>query len=62
VIGAAGSFSTAVAGPVMGWINETYGSDRVLPLWSLLPFVVGALFTVLYFLDKTRGAYRPATL
>jgi hypothetical protein len=26
IIGASGSFSTAIAGPVMGWINETYGA------------------------------------
>jgi fucose permease len=62
IIGAAGSFSTAVAGPVMGWINETYGSARVLPLWAALPLIICTIFTLLYFRDKTWGAYRPATL
>ena len=28
MVGAAGAFSTAVAGPVMGWINNTYGAAQ----------------------------------
>ena len=31
IIGASGSISTAVAGPAMGWINDTYGAEAVLP-------------------------------
>jgi fucose permease len=62
VIGAAGSFSTAIAGPVMGWINETYGSVRVLPLWAALPLIISGIFLLLILRDRTWGAYRPATL
>jgi MFS family permease len=58
VIGAAGSFSTAIAGPIMGWINETYGAARVLPIWSMLPLVICAIFAVIHLMDKARGGYR----
>jgi fucose permease len=57
IIGASGSFSTAIAGPVMGWISETYGTDRVLAIWALLPCVVAAVFGVVYLYDRTRGGY-----
>jgi fucose permease len=62
VIGSAGSFSTAIAGPVMGWINENYGSARVLPLWAILPLIICGIFALLIVGDRTWGAYRPATL
>jgi fucose permease len=62
VIGSAGSFSTAIAGPVMGWINETYGSARVLPLWAALPLIISGIFALVLFKDRIWGAYRPATL
>ena len=39
IIGASGSISTAIAGPVMGWINDRYGANRVLPTWAILPVV-----------------------
>ena len=58
VIGAAGSFSTAIAGPIMGWINETYGASRVLPIWAMLPVGLCAIFTLIYLTDKARGGYR----
>jgi fucose permease len=44
IIGASGSFSTAIAGPVMGWISETYGTERVLAYWALLPCVLVVIF------------------
>jgi MFS family permease len=58
VIGAAGSFSTALAGPVMGWINDTYGAARVLPTWAILPVVLSVIFSLIYVADKARGGYR----
>jgi MFS family permease len=58
VIGAAGAFSTAVAGPVMGWINSTYGAANVLPVWAVLPVAIALIFGVLHLLDRARGGYR----
>ena len=57
IVGASGSFSTAIAGPIMGWISETYGTDRVLTYWAVLPCVVVAVFAVIYVFDRTRGGY-----
>lgn len=68
IIGASGSFSTAIAGPVMGWISENYGTERVLSYWALLPCVVAAIFGGIYLFDRSRGGYAverlaaPATL
>jgi MFS family permease len=58
VIGSAGSFSTAIAGPIMGWINQTYGADRVLPIWAVLPLCICVVFTLIHLADKARGGYR----
>src|SRR5262245_23875774 len=58
IVGASGSFSTAIAGPVMGWINDTYGANRVLSIWASLPFIVAAIFTAIYLTDRVRGGYR----
>ena len=44
IIGASGSISTALAGPVMGWINATRGADAVLPTWALLPAALTIVF------------------
>jgi MFS family permease len=57
IIGASGSFSTAIAGPIMGWISETYGTERVLAYWALLPCVLVAIFGAIYVYDKRRGGY-----
>jgi MFS family permease len=57
IIGASGSFSTAIAGPVMGWISETYGTGRVLAYWALLPCALVAVFGGLYLYDRSRGGY-----
>jgi MFS family permease len=57
IIGASGSFSTAIAGPIMGWISETYGTDRVLAYWALLPVMLIAIFGGIYLYDRTRGGY-----
>lgn len=57
LIGGAGSISTAVAGPVMGRINDTYGADKVLPIWSALPIALLVIFGLIYLSDKSRGGY-----
>jgi len=57
IIGATGSFSTAVAGPIMGWISETYGTDRVLAYWGLLPTLRVLIFGGIYVYDRARGGY-----
>lgn len=58
VIGAAGAFSTALAGPVMGWINDTYGAARVLPIWAVLPVAIALIFGAIHLADRARGGYR----
>ena len=57
MVGAAGAFSTAVAGPVMGWINNTYGATNVLPIWAVLPVVIALIFGILHLVDRARGGY-----
>jgi fucose permease len=57
IIGATGSFSTAVAGPIMGWISEHYGTDRVLAYWAILPTALIFIFGGIYAYDRTRGGY-----
>jgi len=58
VVGATGAVSTAIAGPVMGWINDRYGADRVLSIWAILPAALVVVFTIMYFVDRRRGGYR----
>lgn len=58
MVGAAGAFSTAVAGPVMGWINNTYGATNVLPIWAVLPVAIALIFGILHWVDRARGGYR----
>ncbi|MDR6842653.1 MFS transporter [Pseudoxanthomonas sacheonensis] len=57
-VGAAGAFSTAVAGPVMGWINNTYGAAHVLPMWAVLPIAIALIFGIVHWVDRARGGYR----
>lgn len=58
IVGASGSISTALAGPVMGWINDTYGAQAVLPMWAILPATLTVIFFLIYLSDRTRGGYR----
>jgi MFS family permease len=58
IVGASGAFSTAIAGPIMGWINDTYGANRVLSIWAILPVMVAVIFTGIYLTDRVRGGYR----
>jgi fucose permease len=58
VIGATGAIATAIAGPVMGWINDRFGAGRVLSIWAILPTALAVIFTILYRADRLRGGYR----
>jgi MFS family permease len=58
IMGASGAFSTAIAGPVMGWINERYGADRVLSIWAALPAALIVIFAAIYLHDRLGGGYR----
>jgi len=51
LMGSAGSFATAIAGPVMGWINDAYGPARVLPIWAAIPALLTGVFAVLLWID-----------
>jgi len=57
IIGATGSISTAIAGPVMGWISERYGTDHVLAYWALLPCLLIVIFGGIHLYDRRRGGY-----
>jgi len=58
IVGASGSISTAVAGPTMGWINDTYGAEAVLPTWAILPAILFGVFALIYLSDRAKGGYR----
>ena len=58
IIGASGSISTAIAGPVMGWINETQGARAVLPTWAVLPLALTVIFAVIVLRDRAKGGYQ----
>jgi MFS family permease len=58
VIGATGSFATAISGPVMGWLSSSYGTDRVLTIWSALPLLLVVIFGAIYMADKSSGGYK----
>jgi MFS family permease len=58
IIGGSGSFATAISGPVMGWINDTYGPAAVLPIWAILPAVLFVIFGLFYLRDRSRGGYK----
>ena len=58
VIGATGSFATALSGPIMGWLSATYGTDQVLPIWSALPLLLVVIFGAIYMADRAKGGYR----
>lgn len=58
IIGGTGSISTAVAGPVMGHLNDLYGPRGMYAWWALLPIVIVAIFGAIYLRDKTAGGYK----
>ncbi|MDP6579118.1 MAG: MFS transporter [Vicinamibacterales bacterium] len=57
IVGASGSISTAVSGPTMGWINDTYGAPAVLPVWAVLPAMLFGVFVLIYLGDRAKGGY-----
>jgi MFS family permease len=66
IVGASGSFATAVSGPIMGWISDYYGvtpenatnAGQVLAVWALLPVTIFVIFGAIYLRDKAAGGYR----
>jgi MFS family permease len=58
IIGGTGSFATAIAGPVMGYLNDIYGPREMLAIWALLPVALVAIFGAIYLRDKAAGGYR----
>lgn len=58
VIGGTGSISTALAGPIMGAINDASGPRAVVATWALLPIVLFAVFMAIHFADKAKGGYK----
>jgi predicted MFS family arabinose efflux permease len=58
IVGGSGSFATAIAGPVMGKINDVYGPRAVLPTWALLPMSLFVIFGAIYLSDRARGGYK----
>jgi MFS family permease len=66
VIGATGSFATAISGPIMGRISDYYGvtqanpelAGKVLAVWALLPVALFIIFGAIYLMDRAKGGYR----
>ena len=58
IIGGTGSFATAIAGPVMGRLNDLYGPREMLAIWAILPVALVAIFGAIYLRDKAAGGYR----
>lgn len=62
VIGGTGSISTALAGPIMGAINDASGPRAVVATWALLPMVLFAVFMAIHVADRAKGGYKAETL
>lgn len=62
VIGGTGSISTALAGPIMGAINDASGPRAVLAIWSLLPVALFLIFMAIHMYDQSRGGYRAESI
>jgi MFS family permease len=58
IIGGTGSFATAIAGPVMGYLNDIYGPREMLAIWAVLPVALILIFGAIYLRDKAAGGYR----
>jgi MFS family permease len=66
IVGASGSFATAISGPIMGWISDSLGvttqnperAGEVLAWWALLPVTLVVIFGAIYLRDKAAGGYR----
>jgi len=62
IIGGVGSFSTSLAGPIIGRINDNFGPARALQIWAVLPVIITVVFLLVYLSDKAKGGYRKETL
>jgi MFS family permease len=66
IIGASGSFATAISGPIMGRISDSLGvtaqsperAGEVLAWWALLPVALFFIFGAIYLRDRAAGGYR----
>ena len=58
IIGASGSISTAISGPVMGALNDRFGPRDMLAIWAIIPVVLIVIFGAIYMRDKAEGGYR----
>jgi MFS family permease len=58
IIGGTGSFATAIAGPVMGYLNDRFGPREMLAIWAILPVVIALVFLSIYLRDRTTGGYQ----
>jgi MFS family permease len=58
IIGGTGSFATAIAGPVMGYLNDRFGPREMLAIWAILPLVIALIFLVIYMRDRATGGYK----
>lgn len=63
LVGGAGSFSTGIAGPVLGWLNDNNGPREALQIWSAIPAFIFVVFLGLFLYDQfVRGGYKPEQL
>jgi MFS family permease len=62
IIGGAGSFATAAAGPALGYLNGAYSPAKSLQIWAILPVVLFVVFGLVYLSDKSKGGYKPEVL
>jgi MFS family permease len=58
IIGGTGSFATAIAGPVMGYLNDRFGPREMLAIWAILPVVISLIFLTIYLRDRATGGYK----
>jgi MFS family permease len=62
IIGGVGSFSTSIAGPIIGRINDNFGAARALQIWAILPVFITVVFVLVYLSDKAKGGYQKERL
>jgi hypothetical protein len=58
VVGGTGSIATAIAGPVMGALNDRFGPRDMLAIWATIPVALILIFGAIYMRDKASGGYR----
>ncbi len=62
IIGGVGSFSTLIAGPIIGRIDDHFGPQRALQIWAILPVLITIVFILVYLSDKAKGGYQTERL